>query len=396
MALQLLKRNYAGLGGYECPKILKNPQGESRSSRKSPNVDVGEIMMQIRMDNTKNKYIAEHVRKYDSRNPYGEGFNEVYKVNKQFRPPIIDPKFNASLSRMPVKFDSVTIGPIVKDLYGKQIAIGKVAPKTIIDRVCSEGPTNPSLNIQPENVCSRDKKIMHNKINVSIPYHPSIPVYQHINSTLELDPAFIVRPNMGIHAPFTVSDQSRDVNNMRTPTHVAVQPGYKVPGTVIPLNQGVVRHQQTENITPKVQTSAWYNPSYFLTENSGFGIGNGSCGVPVKTRDTTPIAGQTNVSWTAQEADRGITKLMPTINAGSFEGKPTMPNTGYSTQNMNNYVREITPIESFTVINEPADYTTSVNSFSEKVYNSKAIRNEQLNLQQPRSNITERTFHARA
>src|SRR3972149_8898728 len=123
MALQLLKRNYT-MQGREAPKILKWPQGEMRWAPRRLPVDIGDVYMNIRMDDSKNRYIGEHVSKYaQGLNPYGE-WGYPYKINKNnIRPPIIDPKYYEALSRMPVKFDSVSAGPIVKDLYGKRMAI---------------------------------------------------------------------------------------------------------------------------------------------------------------------------------------------------------------------------------------------------------------------------------
>jgi len=301
MALQLLKRNYT-MQGYEKPRILKLPQGEERWAPRRLPVDIGDVMMNIRMNDDKNRYIGEHVSKYaQGLNPYGE-YGYPYKVNKNnIRPPIIDPKFYEPLSRMPVKFDAVTAGPIVKSLYQKRSEIANVAPQTIIDKVCTFVDPRPFVrgDSKTENSYREGSIDLHvNKPRASIPYHPSLPV--HVNTgvpQVELDATMIVRPNMGIHAPFNVSDQSRDVNNMRTPMHVAlkptVAPGYILepevnrdielqPGIQTSANPNVVAPTPTVDnlnrdgydLTPKVQTSAWYNPNYYLTDLSGYSIGN--------------------------------------------------------------------------------------------------------------------------
>jgi len=320
MSLQLLKRNYT-MTGRDAPKILKLPQGEERWAPRRLPVDVGDVMMNIRMDDGKNRYIGEHISKYaQGVNPYGE-FGYPYKVNKNnIRPPIVDPKFYEPISRMPVKFDAVTVGPIVKDLYTKRIDIEKVAPKTIIDKVSASTNSKPSRCGQTTNVL--DKINLHlKKPHTSIPYHPSMPI--HLNTGvphIELDAKIFARPNMSIHAPFNTSDQSRDVNNMRTPMHIAVRPGYKDPYTFIqseyekvstginendeiisvgtgfnskytkdgdnnnniqldsrlqtasftnismPVDSFNELNRQGYDLTAKIQTSAWYNPSYQITD----------------------------------------------------------------------------------------------------------------------------------
>ena len=328
MALQLLKRNYT-MQGYEVPKILKLPQGEMRWAPRRLPVDIGDVMMDIRMDDSKNRYIGEHVSKYaQGLNPYGE-WGYPYKVNKNnIRPPIIDPKYYEPLSRMPVKFDAITAGPIVKDLYGKRVEIAKVAPQTIIDKVCTDIAPRPSAPSTNNSYHEGNINLHLKQPHASIPYHPSIPVHQNTGvPEIELQGKMIVRPQMGIHFPYHVSDQTRDINNMRTPMHVAVKPGYKDPyvtihptpedlsgineslqhvaagtgyapgytlepeiNTDIPLEPGVQTAAQTNivdpvptvdnltrdgyDFTPKVQTSAWYNPSYFLGDLSGYSIGN--------------------------------------------------------------------------------------------------------------------------
>ena len=444
--------------GYEAPKILKLPQGETRWAPRRLPVDVGDVMMNIRMDDSKNKYIGEHVSKYaQGLNPYGE-WNYPYKVNKNnIRPPIIDPKFYEPLSRMPVKFDAVTAGPIVKDLYGKRVDIAKVAPQTIIDKVCPDAAPRPSVKGKDNNSYHEGSINLHLKQpRASIPYHPSIPV--HVNTgvpQVELDGKMLVRPQMGIHAPFTVSDQSRDINNMRTPMHVAVKPGYKDPytfvqptvedvqgindnmqhvaaasgfdpgytlepeiNTNIPLEPGVQTAAQSNiavpvptvsnltrdgyDLTPKVQTSAWYNPSYYLTDLSGYNIGNvdetcidnkvqttaqakptmqlvdmtdrqmseridpmiegapihtaakapsnykmvehGGHDVPITTRQALNAARQTNVSSRhLQEGEIGEVSLPDAIHAGEFGAKAVVPSIQ---EHLNfNRARETTPKE---------------------------------------------------
>lgn len=321
MALQLLKRNYTmDNASYEQPKILKLPQGEERWAPRRLPVDIGDVMMNMRMNDAKNRYVGEHVSKYaQGLNPYGE-FGQPYKVNKNnIRPPIIDPKFYQPLSRMPVKFDSVTAGPIVKNLYEKKIEICKVAPRTITDKVCPDHAPRPSCKRRNATNSFHEGNIeLHLKQpRASIPYHPSMPVYQNTGvPQIELQGKLFVRPQMGIHGPFHHSDQSRDVFNMRTPSHVAVRPGYKDPYTSLHMTpeqvlSGIDDASQTVSVatgyepifkqdgnmnteydfspalqvaamsnladptptvsnltrdgidlTPKVQTSAWYNPSY--------------------------------------------------------------------------------------------------------------------------------------
>jgi hypothetical protein len=373
MALQLLKRNYV-MQGYEQPKILKLPQGEERWAPRRLPVDVGDVMMNVRMTNGKNRFIQEHVSKYaQGLNPYGE-YGYPYKVNKNFRPPILDPKFYEPLSRMPVKFDAVTAGPIVKDLYGKKIQINKVAPKATMDKICPDAGSNPSLPIQvPTNEQSREKELFLKQPKPTIPYHPSMPVYTRHPGTgvpkSEINPSFVVRPNMGIHFPYHVSDQSRDVRNMRTPTHVATASSLKIPGTTIDneyLRQG-------PDLTPKIQTAAWYNPSYFLTKNSGYDISNVDTEKCIQ--DNLNVSGRTNTSWVNQEAERGVTKLEDPIHAGSFEGKAYMSQidqhpefqriqSGIPTQRENFSERFVT------------EYSPNVfnNNQAEHAMNSRAIR----------------------
>lgn len=428
--------------GYEAPKILKLPQGEMRWAPRRLPVDVGDVMMNIRMDDSKNRYIGENISKYaQGSNPYGE-WGYPYKVNKNnIRPPIIDPKYYEALSRMPVKFDSVTAGPIVKDLYGKRVEISKVAPQTIIDKVCPNAAPRPSMkNNQRTNDSYHEGSInLHlRQPRASIPYHPSMPVHQNTGvPQVELDGKMIVRPQMGIHFPFHVSDQSRDINNMRTPMHVAVKPGYKDPYTFIQptvddvrgindelqtvaagsgydpgytlepnintnmqLEPGVQTAAQANiavpvptisnltrdgyDLTPKVQTSAWYNPSYYLTDLNGYSIGNtdqtcldnkvkttaqakpgmrmmdladrqvseridsmietdpihtamkapskyimvdhGGHDVPITTRQALHSSRQTNVSSRLlQDGALGDVALPDAIHAGEFQGKANVP-----------------------------------------------------------------------
>lgn len=366
--------------GYEAPVILKLPQGEERWAPRRLPVDIGDVMMNIRMDDSKNRFVGEHVSKYaQGSNPYGE-WHYPYKVNKNnIRPPIIDPKFYEPLSRMPVKFDSITSGPIIRDTYGKRVEIDKVAPRTINDRVLAQAGTNPA---EPDR--SYDKSALGNielhlrQPHASIPYHPSLPIHPHTGvPEIELDGKLITRPQMGIHAPFAHSDQSRDILNMRTPMHVAAQPGYKAPYTFVQVapdeitqiseNPGVQTAAQTnvaapiptfDNLTrdgydlaPKVQTAAWYNPSYFLTELNDYGIGavNTTCiddkiqtavqAVPtmnimrygnndthISTKIPVAAGRTTNISSLTAEADRGkVVNTRDPLELGSFEAKLEIP-----------------------------------------------------------------------
>lgn len=400
------------MDGYEKPKILKLPQGEMRMAPRRLPVDVGDIMMNMRMDDSKNKYIGENISKYaQGNNPYGQ-WGQPYKINKNnIRPPIIDPKFYEPLSRMPVKFDSITAGPIVKDLYGKRVDINKVAPKTIIDKICPE--VGPSINMNRQNLHDNtykegDINLHLKKPHASIPYKPSMPL--EINTgvpAMELDPTMIIRANAGIHFPYHISDQSRDVNNMRTPMHVAVKPGYKDPYTLIGaqtpeelsgindyvqnigansgfasnfkedtnINRNIeldssLNTSATTNIiaptptvsnltrdgydlTPKIKTSAWYNPSYNLLSGSGHSIGNTDkiciedkilTGVQSKPSlhiinqtesqfneeekyisDKIKTIGQTNISSISKNGKLGQVKLNEILNYGEFNGKSNIP-----------------------------------------------------------------------
>lgn len=465
MALQLLKRNYT-MQGYEAPKILKLPQGETRWAPRRLPVDVGDVIMNLRMNDAKNKYIGEHVSKYSQGlNPYGE-WNYPYKVNKNnIRPPIIDPKYYEPLSRMPVKFDAVTVGPIVKDLYGKRVKISKVAPKTIIDKVCPD--VAPRVSMRGEN--RTDASYHEGSIDLhlkqpkpSIPYHPSMPVHQNTGvPQIELDGKLITRPQMGIHFPFHVSDQSRDINNMRTPMHVAVKPGYKDPytfvqptpediqgineeltnvaagsgytplyshepeiNTNIQLEPGVQTAADTNvvapvptvsnltrdgyDLTPKVRTSAWYNPSYYLTENNGYNIGSidencidnkpqvaakaphnyrmidhGGHDVPITTRNVLHSARQTNVSSRLlQDGELGDVHLPNIIHAGEYDPRANVP----TIQNHQDYnrTRDTNTNEYFFVENH-SNYGDAVPRNFQKTQSG--IRNR-LELQSPRDNRT--------
>jgi len=380
MALQLLKRNYT-LHGFDYPKILRLPQGEARWAPRRLPVDIGDVMMNMRMDDSKHKYIGEHISKYaQGLNPYGE-FGQPYKVNKNnIRPPIIDPKYYQALSRMPVKFESISSGPIVKDLYGKQAEQAKLNPKLIIDRVCAQ--VQPTHTVKGP---SNDESYRSGNINLhvkqprtSIPYHPSIPVHRNTGvPDIELDAKIFARPNMGIHFPYHVSDQSRDINNMRTPMHVAVKPGYKdpyfsaelgaerdsvflEPGIQIAANPNIMAPVPTvsnitrelPDLTPKVQTSAWYNPSYFLTDLHGYSIGDRSMitdkvqttaipnpglnlvaltekqmDVPVKTRTPLNCSQKSSVNGYTREAPPGRVSVPDSLRLESFEGKASLPST---------------------------------------------------------------------
>lgn len=465
MALQLLKRNYT-MQGYEAPKILKLPQGEVRWAPRRLPIDIGDIMMNIRMDDDKNRYIGEHVSKYaQGLNPYGE-WNYPYKVNKNnIRPPIIDPKFYEPLSRMPVKFDAVTAGPIVKDLYGKRVEVAKVAPHTIIDKICPDiGPRPMAKSKKYNDERYREGSIaLHLKQpRTSIPYVPSMPTHAQTGvPSIELDGKMIVRPQMGIHFPFHVSDQSRDIGNMRTPMHVAVKPGYKVPGTYvteindIELEPGMQVAAQSNllaptptvsnltrdgyDLTPKVQTSAWLNPSYY-SEDTNHRIGapdrcidetkiniaaqakpnyrlvdNNAASEQVDSYLTTPInvganapsnyklvesqgpdvpittrvalnaARNTNVSSRLlQEGKLGEVTLRDTIQPGEFSGKANVPTVqahqtyGRARENKSHEYFYIENKGKYGPVNNTADVHTTM-----RPTQSSAVRNR-LQLQEPR------------
>lgn len=422
--------------GREVPKILKLPQGEARETPRRLPVDIGDIMMNLRMDDSKNKYIGEHVSKYaQGLNPYGE-FGQPYKINKNnIRPPIIDPKFYQPLSRMPVKFDAITAGPIVKDLYSKKIEISKLAPKNIMDSLCADASTNPSVRGENKtDMTYREGKIdLHLKQpHASIPYHPSMPVHTPQDMpNLELDGKLITRAQAGIHGPYQISDQSRDVGNMRTPMHVAVKPGYKdpytfvqaTPGEVTGIEDGLTNIAASSGLavptptvtnltrdgielTPKVQTSAWYNPSYF---NNGErpSIGTPDCidnkikvaasgtasyvmldsthgqnNVPISTRDPLNASGQTNISSALlQDGELGQVYLPDAIQAGTFDGKANVPHI--QEHQVYNRARESRPSEFFSVSDMYRhDSTPKVNQPTRS-----GIR-QKMELQKPRVNLT--------
>jgi hypothetical protein len=459
MALQLLKRNYT-MPGYEAPVILKLPQGEERWAPRRLPVDIGDVMMNIRMDDGKNKYIGENVSKYaQGVNPYGE-WGYPYKINKNnIRPPIIDPKFYQPLSRMPVKFDSITSGPIVKSLYEKKIEIAKVAPETIIDKVCPDyGPrismkgNNYTDNTYHEGNIEKHLKQPH----ASIPYHPSMPV--HLNTgvpEIELDAKIYARPQMGIHFPFHVSDQSRDINNMRTPMHVAVKPGYKDPytfiqvtpqeitninenlqnisassgynpnysfqpdiNTNIDLDSGIQTSAQTNliaptptidnitrdgyDLTPKVQTSAWYNPNYYLIDLTDRQISerispmindnliytnaiapttlksdqHNGYDIPITTRNIINTSCQTNInSKLLKNGELGNPQLKDIIHPGNFSPKANIP----TIQNHQEYNRiKTNNLKEYFHIQNQNQY----NEINNKNYQINAIKNK-LQIQSP-------------
>ena len=379
MALQLLNKPYAGLGGYEAPKILKNPQGEYRSSNpmKIP-VDIGDVIAGIRYDNTRNRFIQEHVSKYaQNDNIYGT-WGTPYRI-KQFRPPIIDPAEYEALSRQKIKSHTVSAGPIVRNLFNTKLQINQVVPKTIISRVCADASTNVSLPIQaPTNEQCRDKDLPQKIPKPSIPYWPSIPVYSQVVPEIELNPQIFIRPNMNIHAPFNVSDQSRDVNNMRTPTHIAMNPNLKMPGAVLDYSQFI----QYPDLAPKVQTAAWYNPSYFLADPN--------MPEPDEKCLRTPlhVAGTSNVSWLNQEAERGVTTLDDPLHPGSFEpkvyGSQIDPHSEYRPSDLKTEAKRVDHIERFQT---PMHESYSNNNQYSYSYSSKAVK-DTMKLQEPRVDKT--------
>ena len=443
MALQLLKRNYT-MQGMEIPRILKLPQGEMRWSPRRLPVDIGDVLMQVRMEGGENKYIAEHVSKYaQGLNPYGE-YGYPYKVNKNnIRPPIIDPKFYAALSRMPVKFDRVTSGPIVSELYKKSAAIEKVAPRTIIDRVCPEveskvSSSSRSINNNPNSFQEGEIMLHLKQPRPSIPYWPSMPYLgQPSVPEIELDPKIIARPNMGIHAPFPHSDQSRNILNMRTPQHVAVAPGYKDPYTSVyvqpetitgveedPNNTSVQSNLVApiptfDNLTrdgydfaPKVQTSAWYNPSYYLTELSGYSIGNipqnclnddpihtnataqpgyrminnGQKDVPINTKEGLQVSQMSNVNSFKQYGQVGIGQLHDTVPRGQFDAKATVP--VIEEHQTFNRIRQSTPQQYHFVENMGQYGDPLLRQGNGNVGQSRAGIRERLQLQKPKVDLT--------
>jgi hypothetical protein len=363
MALQLLKRGYV-MQNWEQPRILKLPQGEERQTRATLPIDLGDWFDNLRFDNNKLRFIQDSVSKYaqSNDNPYGT-WGQPYKI-KTFRPPIIDPIYYEPLSRIPVKMQPVGSGPIVSDLYKKQIEIGKIAPKSIIDRVCAEtdaAPSAPHTRQYQPGLIELTSKLP----RASIPYWPSMPVYNTVIPEQELDGKIFTRANAGIHGPFVHSDQSRDINNMRTPTHTAFKPGYKAPGqfvTINPeqvpainnsrmhssINTPVAPAPTVDNLTrvpvdldPKVRTSAWYNPSYY-TGNVGYSQGGETnCATnkvrtsaapnpnwkmidqpeiqPARVRENLSISKQSNVSWLDKNGDLGQITLDPAMNLGSWD-----------------------------------------------------------------------------
>lgn len=363
MALQLLKRS-AGPINWEQPRILKLPQGEERQTRATLPIDLGDWFDNLRFDNNKLRFIQDSVSKYaqSNDNPYGT-WGQPYKI-KTFRPPIIDPKYYEPLSRMPVKFDNVGSGPIVSDLYKKQVEIGKIAPKSIIDRVCAEtdaAPSAPNTRQFQPGLIDLTAKLP----RASIPYWPSMPVYNTVIPEQELDGKIFTRANAGIHAPFIHSDQSRDINNMRTPSHVAFKPGYKTPGqfvTINPeqvpainnsrmhtsINTPVAPAPTVDNLTrvpveldPKVRTTAWYNPSFYTGHIGYSQVGETNCATnkvktsaapnpnwklvdqpeiqPHKVRENMHVSSQSNVSWLDRNGELGNVTLDPAMNLGSWD-----------------------------------------------------------------------------
>lgn len=361
MALQLLKRNFTMQGcGYERPKILKLPQGEMRWAPKRVPVDVGDVMMNIRMDSGKNKFIAEHVSKYaQGNNPYGQWGNP-YKVNKNFRPPVYDPRLDQPISRMPVKFDIITAGPIVKDLYQKQQYIDAISPKTIIDTTCqTSASSNPSCKLQdvPPPVCKLIKDVL-NQPQASIGYHPSIPVFnQTFNASYELDPKIFTRAQAGIHAPYNISDQSRDIHNMRTPTHVAYKPTIK--GTTID-NEWI---RQGPDLTPSLKTPVWFNPRNYLSGDIGWGIENTS---KEFTKDCINVAGQTNISGLQQDGEKGeFNMIYNNLQKGGYFNGATIPTVQMHQDYLN--VRPSNNLEYFTTPNERPVYHGNVPNFNSSI-----------------------------
>jgi hypothetical protein len=386
MALQLLKRNYT-MQGYEKPKILKLPQGEMRWTPRRLPVDIGDVYMNMRMDDSKTRYIGESVTKYaKGTNPYGQ-WGYPYKVNKQFRPPIVDPKYNEPLSRMPVKFDAITAGPIVKDLYGKKIDIAQVAPRTITDKICVDAPSNLSMrghNYTDNTYHEGEIELKLKQPHASIPYMPSMPDYRNTGvPEMELDSKLMTRAHAGIHGPFNISDQSRDVLNMRTPMHVALSAGYKDPYTKIEIDEAdvsslirdtplhttqqtqlkslftadpVLKPDYSETLTPKIQTSAWYNPSYYLTD-SALSVKNyvptdmssireelthtqtqsnpsyrlisdhtlqNDLSIQSHIDDKIQTSATSSVSWIPQRLEIGEARLPDTLPTQEFQAKPSI------------------------------------------------------------------------
>lgn len=261
MALQLLKRPYTMQGsGPDFPRILRNGGSESRSSLRNPMVEISDVMTRLRLDPTSAhaNIIKESVSKYEKgRNPAGET-SYRYVVNKSFRPPIIDPKYYESLSRMPVKMSSITAGPIVSDLYKKQVTVVAVAPKMTIDRVApkANGTATRAASSRQDN----PNLILSMKPKTSVQAVPSMPIHIQQDVSMQLDPKISTSVNSGIHNPNVHSDFSRDVTNMRTPQHIAIK------SNVQDIYQPGVPENQLPNLTPKVSTAGWNNPNYFYVD----------------------------------------------------------------------------------------------------------------------------------
>lgn len=295
---QLLKRNFTLQNvSYDKPKILKLPQGEMRWAPRRVDVDEGDVVMNMRMDDSKTKFIGESVSKYaKGLNPYGES-THPYKVNKQFRPPIVHAKYFEPLSRMPVKFENINAGPIVEGLYKKQVKIDKFSPRMICDKNQGQQRTNmEGYETNERGFTEGEISLRRKQPHSSIPYHPSMPFERNTGvPEMELDRKLHTAAHAGIHGPFHHSDQSRDVRNLRTPMHVALTAGYKDPHTNIQITPDQIQealdfdkeygstHAQasgeytvdpvlkpdlSENLVPKITTAGWYNPSYYLTDQS--------------------------------------------------------------------------------------------------------------------------------
>lgn len=265
--MQFLKKPFTMAGsGPDYPKILKLPQGEIRWAPDRTPVDVGDVMMQMRMDPNKMRLVGESVSRYAKGvNPYGE-FGQPYKI-RVFRPPVIPNEENFALSRMPQKFKPVTVGPIVSDLYKKQVSIAKVSPKATIDRVCPDAGTNPSARAAvqtsyPDRVLELYAKTPRSAVQAM----PSIYVASQQDREMELDPRMTTSASAGIHMPFTHSDWSRDVNNLRTPSNVSVRPNI---GDVFTPGGGSLAESDglsTIDLRPKIRTAVWNNPNYYYID----------------------------------------------------------------------------------------------------------------------------------
>lgn len=297
MALQLLKRNYTMNGsGPSYPKILKNLQNEERWTSDSPKVDVGDVMMKLRMDpySAHGNIVNETVTKYaKGRNPYGET-SYRYVVNKAFRPPIVDPKLYEPLSRMPVKFqaDKVSAGPIVSDLYKKQVTIVKTAPRMTIDRVCPDAQSKASRAASSRQ--DNPNLILTMKPKTSVQAQPSMPIHTPQDISMTLDPRISTSVNSGIHNPYVHSDFTRDVTNLRTPQHVAIKSNMQ------DVYQPGVPDHQLPNLAPKgPSTAGWNNPNYFYTTDFCAGMNNPQL---VNTVTKINVATTTNPNYTLIDA----------------------------------------------------------------------------------------------